>query len=158
MNDSGPNERLLADILGEGVAADFREGLLHEALHLARRRRRFRQMRGAASALAVLAGLGLLVWHPFPSGRAPESSPAKPYTIVRTQPLPPAALVRTAPLSPACFVATMKTGNIVATAEAGTPIREINDDELLALVPKPAALVRFGPHTAELVFVDPADR
>lgn len=158
MNDPGQNERLLADILGEGVAADFREGLLNQTLHLARRRRRFRQMRGAASALAVLVGLGLLVWHQFPSGRAPESLPAKLYTIVRTQPLPPAAWVSTQPFSPAQLVATTRTSNIVATAGAGTPIREINDDELLALVPKPAALVRFSPHTAELVFVDPADR
>ena len=52
----------------------------------------------------------------------------------------------------------MRTGNIILTAQAGSPIREINDDELLALVPKPAALVRFGPHSAELVFVNAADR
>ena len=158
MNDPGPNERLLADILGEGVSADFREGLLNETLRLAQRRRRFRQMQGAALTLAVLVGLGLLVWHQFPSGLDPAGLPAKPYAIVCTQPLPSAALVRTTPLSPAYFVATTRTGNIVTTAGAGAPTREINDDELLALVPKPAALVRFNPHAAELVFVDPADR
>ena len=158
MNDPGPNERLLADILGEGVSADFREGLLNETLHLARRRRRFRQMRGAASALAVLAVLGLLVWHQFPSGRAPLGLPAKPYAVVRTQPLPPAAWVRTKPLAPASLVASVRTSNIVSTPAAGNLIREVNDDELLALVPKPVALVRLGQGAAELVFVNQADR
>ena len=71
MNEPGHNERLLADVLGEGVSADFREGLLSETLRLARRRRRFRQVRNAASALAVLVVLGLLVWHQFPSGQNP---------------------------------------------------------------------------------------
>jgi hypothetical protein len=158
MNDPGHNERLLADVLGEGVTADFREGLLKETLRLARRRRRVRQMRVAAPGLAAMFGLGLLVWHLFPSGRAPADLRSKPYALVRTQPLPAAAWVRTQPLSPACLVASVRSINMVATAGAGRPIREINDDELLALLPKPAALVRLGPHSAELVFVNPADR
>ena len=158
MNDPGHNERLLADVLGEGVTVDFREGLLNETLRLARRRRRFRQVREAASVLAVLVGLGLLIWHQFPSGRAPVALPTKPYVLVRTQPLPPAAWVKTQPLSPASIVASARTVNVIATAGAGSPIREINDDELLALLPRPAALVRLGPHSAELVFVNPADR
>ena len=93
MNEPRHNERLLADVLGEGVAADFRDGLLNETLRLARRRRRFRQVRGAASALAVLAAFGLLVWHEFPSSPRRMALPAKPYALVRTQPLPPAAWV-----------------------------------------------------------------
>jgi hypothetical protein len=157
VNNPGPNERLLADILGEGVSADFREGLLNEMLQHARRRRRFRQVRGAASALAVLAVLGLLVWDQFPSGRAPAGFPAKPYAVVRTQPLPPTAWVRTKPLAPASLVASVKTGNIVSTPATGSLIRELNDDELLALVPRPVALVRFSPNSAELVFVNQAD-
>jgi hypothetical protein len=33
-----------------------------------------------------------------------------------------------------------------------------NDDELLTLVsPRPAALVRLGPHSEQLVFANPAD-
>lgn len=158
MNDPAHNERLLADVLGEGVSADLRESLLSETIRLARRRRRFRQVRGATSVLAVLAGLGLLIWHQVPSDRAPAALPVKPYTLVRSQPLPPAAWVRTGPLSPASIVASTSTVNIIATAGASSPIREINDDELLALLPKPAALVRFGPHSAELGFVNQADR
>ena len=79
-NDPGHNDRLLADVLNEGVAADFREGLLNETLRLARRRRGFRQVRRAASALAVLVGVGLLVWHQFPSGRGPAVLPHRGHT------------------------------------------------------------------------------
>jgi hypothetical protein len=149
---------LLTDVLSEGTAEEFREGLLRETLRLARRRRHFRQARRAASALAVLVGIGLLVWRHVPTVLSPASLPAKPYTLVRTQPLTPAAWEATRPLSPANLLVSVRTGSIVVTAKASVPVREINDDELLALVPKPAALVRHGPHSAELLFVNLADR
>jgi hypothetical protein len=158
MSDFRQNERLLSDVLGEGISTHFREGFLNQTLRLARRRRRFREGRRVASALAVLLALGLLVWHRLTSNLRPTGFPAKPYAIVRTQPLPPAAWVATRPFSPANVVVSAKTGNVVVTAKTGVPVREINDDELLALVPKPAALVRRGPHSAELVFVNLADR
>jgi len=158
MSDPTHKERLLADVLGEGLSADFRTGLLDETLRLARRRRRVRQLRGVASALAVLAALGVLVWLRIPPGRAPAGLPAKPYTLVRTQPLPPAAWVETVPLPASSIVASVETGHIVLTAEAGVRVRDLTDDELLAMVPKPAALVRFGPHSAELVFVNQTDQ
>jgi hypothetical protein len=102
--------------------------------------------------------MGLLVWRHVPSASGPASLPARLYALVRTQPLPPAAWVTTRPLSPANLVVSARTGNIVVTAAAGGLVREINDDQLLALVPKPAALVRYSPHSAELVFVNQADR
>ena len=158
MNNLRHTERLLTDVLGEGMAADFREGLLNEMLRLAKRRRRFRQARRTASALAVLVGFGLLIWRQFPPGPGPASLPTKPYVLVRTQHLPPTAWVATKPLSSANLLVSTSHGNVVVTAKAGVPLRELNDDELLALVPKPAALVRYGPHSAELVFVNRADR
>ena len=158
MNEPGQDEQLLADVLGEGVTGDFLEGMLNETLRLARRRRRFRQARNAASAVALLAALGLLVWHPLLPGRGPAASPAKPYALVRTHPLRPAAWVQTKPFPASSILVSERTKNIVLTANAGMRVRELNDDELLALVPKPAALVRFGPHSAELVFVNAADR
>jgi hypothetical protein len=36
-------------------------------------------------------------------------------------------------------------------------LRELSDDELLALAPAPAALVRVGPHSAELVLANQSD-
>jgi len=158
MNDPVRNERLLADVLSEGISAEFREGMLSETLRLARRRRRFRQVRNAASALALLAALGLLVWQPVRSGRGPSALPARRYALVGTQPLPQAAWVRTKRFPASSILASVRIQNVVVTASAGVRVRELNDDELLALVPKPAALVRFGPHTAELVFVSAEDR
>jgi hypothetical protein len=158
MNDPKNRERLLADVLGEGISADFRQGLLSETLHLARRRRRFRQVRNATSVLALLAAFGLLVWHQFPSRHSPFALPAKPYALVRTQPLPTAAWVETRPFPASSIVASTTTDHIVLTAETSARVRDLSDDELLALVPKPAALVRFSPHSAELVFVSQVDR
>jgi hypothetical protein len=158
VNDPGHNDRLLADVLGEGVAADFRESLLDETLRLARRRRRVRQVRGAASVLAVLAALGLVLWHLALPRRGPAGAPARPYLLVRTQPMPRAAWVETKPFPAAALVASVATRSIVLTADAVSPVHEINDDELLALTRKPAALVRHGPHLAELVFVNAEDR
>lgn len=158
MNDPGHNNRLLADVLGERISADFREGLLNETLRLVRRRQRFRQVRAAASALAVLAALGLLIWHQQPSSRVHPREPAKPYRLVRTQPLPRKAWVETRPFPSAGLVASVPTQLVVQTAKAGASVREINDEELLALVRKPAALVRYGPQSAELVFVNAEDQ
>ncbi len=158
MNEPGHNDSLLADVLREGVPADFRAALFDETLRLARRHRRFRQARGVASALAVLAVFGLLVWHELPSSPRCTALPVKPYALVRTQPLPPAAWVQTQPLPASWIVASVRTDHIITTAEAGVRVRHLTDEELLALAPKPAALVRFGPHSAELVFVNAADR
>ncbi len=158
MSDPGHKEPLLADILGEGIPAGFRENLLNETLRLARRRRRARQVRGAVSAWAVVAALGLALWHLSQPAGGPLTVPAKPYRLVRTQPLPRLAWVDTKPFPAADLVASVATRQIVVTAVAGRLVREIDDDELLALVPKPAALVRYSRHSAELVFVSAEDR
>ena len=51
-----------------------------------------------------------------------------------------------------------KTVVLVETGSIKDPFREINDEQLLALVGKrPAALVRHGTHEAELLFVNPED-
>jgi hypothetical protein len=48
--------------------------------------------------------------------------------------------------------------HLVQTSQGDGQFREIGDDELLALAePKPAALVRLGPHTAELVVLNATD-
>ena len=158
MNKPSQRRRLLADVLGEGISADFRQGLLRETLHLAQRRRRVRQVRSTVSVLAVLAAFGLLVWHQLPSGRIPFALPARPYALVRTQPLPSVAWVETRPFPASSIIASARTDHIILTAKAGVQVRALTDEELLAAVPKPAALVRFSPHSAELVFVNEVDR
>jgi hypothetical protein len=159
MNPPADKDQLLADVLADESSVGFREALLTETLGLVRRRRRFRQVRRAASGLAVIVGLAVLVWRNLPPPVVTPESAGRSYAIVRSQPLRPAALVSTQPLAANRFVASARNAEIVQTAPGAGQFREIDDSELLALVgPKPAALVRRGPHSAELVFVNPADQ
>jgi hypothetical protein len=156
VSDFGQNE-LLNDVLHEGNAVDLREELLQQTLYLVKRRRRIRTLQQGASLVMVFAGLACLTWYQVLPLRIPAGLPAKPYAMVRTQPLSQAAWVTTQPLTSERLIATVRTDNIMVTAMATSPVGELNDDELLALAPQPAALVRFGPHNAELVFVEQTD-
>src|SRR5438445_1752298 len=159
MNNSADNERLLADVLAEESDPGFRELLLGQTLHLVRCQRRFRKIRRAASAMAVIAGLLLLAWRFLPSLSNPPTAAAKLYTLVHTQPLPASAIVGTKPFPPSDVIASMGSVEVIATSAFAHNFRELNDDQLLDLMtPTPALLVRRGPHTAELVFVNPEDR
>jgi hypothetical protein len=155
MNPQNDHERLLADVLAEADAAGFREALFGETLRLARRRRRFRQARQAVPVVAVFVGLALLMR----GGRPPEGTPReavqKNYVVILSQPLPAAALVMTRPLAIDHLVASFTNVQRVQTVQHSGQFREIDDDELLALAgPEPAALVRLGPHNAELVVLN----
>lgn len=160
MNRPTDNERLLDDVLSEAVPADFREALLGETLRLAGRRRRWRQTRRAAALLVALGLLAVLVRQNFPP---PPLAPmpvtkakVKSYELICTQPLSAGAMVVTRPLSAGQLVASGATTEMVQTSSGN--FRVINDDELLALVAsRPAALVRLGPHSEQLFFVNPED-
>lgn len=155
------NERLLTDVMVDGSDAAFHEALLGETLRLARRRRRFRQARrsvAAAAVLAGLAGLGVLVLENFSPRVVSPGLDKGHYTMVRTVPLPATAIVTTQPFAQNLLVASITTANVVETTPGSGLFREISDDELLAMVaPKVAAIVRHGPHRAELVVLEPAD-
>ena len=161
MNQEPDNGLLLNDVLAEAASPDFREALLGETLRLARRRRRWRQTRRVAGIIVTLALLGIFVWQnnlpQQPVALMPVAkAKVKSYQLVHTQPLSAGAIVTTRPLSADRFVASAATIETLQTT-AGN-FRVINDNELLALVAsRPAALVRVGPHSEELVFVDPAD-
>jgi hypothetical protein len=161
MNLPPENERLLNDLLAEGAPADFRQGLLGQTLNLARRRRRWRQTRRAATALAVLVGLAVLWWRAAPRHEsAPAPVAAQPGVVrVQTSRLPARALTHTLPLPAELQVTSVATVPVVSTLPSSGRFQELSDNELLALVaPKPAALVWRGPHSAELVFMSPDDR
>jgi hypothetical protein len=156
MNRPTDNERLFADALADAGPDGFRDGLLAETLRLARRRRQFRQIRrgGIAVAVAMLLAFGLL---PRTRSHRVDIKGAPPgYTLVETQPLPASALVMTQPFK-GQIVASTSTVLVVTTAEVGDGLRELTDDELLALAPAPAALVRLGPHSAELVLANDSE-
>jgi hypothetical protein len=70
--------------------------------------------------------------------------------------LPASAIVVTQPFPTDQLVASVATVEMIQTSSGN--FRVINDDELLALVAaRPAALVRLGPHSEQLVFVNPED-
>ena len=71
--------------------------------------------------------------------------------------MPASDIVSTKSLVAADFVATAARIGVVQTT--GGNYRVINDEQLLALVgKKPAILIRTGPHSEELVFVNPEDQ
>jgi hypothetical protein len=162
MNNRTDQESLLAEVLAEASPTDFREAMLAETLRLARRRRQFRQVRQAAGVLAVIGLLAVLVAQQF--SRQPDVSMPlakkivkQSYELVRTQPLPAGALISTRKFSEAQFAASVSTVVAVATVSGG--FRQINDNELLALLAdKPAVLIRTGPNSEELVFANPEDQ
>jgi hypothetical protein len=162
MNNRTDQESLLAEVLAEASPTDFREAMLAETLRLARRRRQFRQVRQAAGVLALIGLLAVLVAQQF--SRQPDVSMPlakknvkQSYELVRTQPLPAGALISTGKFSEAQFAASVSTVVAVVTVSGG--FRQINDNELLALLAdKPAVLIRTGPNSEELVFANPEDQ
>jgi hypothetical protein len=148
MNQRTDNERLLEDVLADETGGDVREASLENILRLARRRRRTRHMKraGAVLALLLVATMGALRYFP--------PQPAKPEVAQAPLALPGFARITSQPLAPNQIVAALQRPNIVHTVPEN--FRVVGDEELLALAaPQIVALVRRGPHEAELVFVSP---
>ena len=157
MNRRSDQEALLADVLAEDGRAGWNRALLEDTLRHVRRQRRWRRTGGAAGLIVMLLVAGVAFWkttlrdeprlaHPAP---APAASP---YQLVITRPLAPSQVVLTQPFSAGHQILAAWQVSIVRTRPGGT--REVGDDELLALAaPQIVALVRRGPHDAELVFV-----
>jgi hypothetical protein len=161
MNNSA-DKNLLNHVLAETTPADFRAALLSRTLGLVRRRRRWRQLRQAAALLAALGICGILVWQKNlprrPFVPTPETKAGGPgYKLVQTHALPASAVVTTQPLVFGQLIAPKEAVAIVQTSSGN--YRIINDDQLLALIgPRPAVLIRTGPHTEELVFANAEDQ
>jgi hypothetical protein len=158
MNPLPDSERLLNDVLADESSAGFREALLGETLRLARRRRRWRKTRQIGGALALVAVVAALIWRTLPPRISTPARPAQSYQLVRSRPFPTERIVTTQPVPAGQLAASFAAANLVRTTASSGRYREIGDDELLALAgPRPAALVRLGPHEAELVFIEPVD-
>jgi len=155
MNRPTDNEQLLADALADAAPASFRESLLGETLRLARRRRQFRQMRRVGVVMLAMAFVLALWLRPRSGHRVSKAESVPPsYQLVSTVPLPASAVVVTQPFTNPEIASAPTSVRVITTAEFGDGLRELSDDELLALAPAPAALVRLGPHSEELVFVN----
>lgn len=163
MSRPADHEDLLGDVLAEAEPPDFRATLLGETLRLARRRRRVRHARRVALLATPLLVLGLVAWYlapPTASPSTPTSSPlitpvAPPYALIHTRTLPDEAITRSRPLGPESQTATFASIATIHTPPDDRLVRIVGDDELLALAaPRPAALIRVGPQSQELVFPD----
>jgi hypothetical protein len=159
MSRSTDQRRLLADVLAEAEPTGFRAALLGETLRLAGSRRRARRLRQATTALAVLGLFGTLAWRFLLPGHGFFTPTATSCAMVRTEPLPPEAIIRTQPFAADCIVVSVASVEVIHTTPNNGKLRNLNDDELLALVaPRPAALVRVGPQSAKLIFLNPEDQ
>jgi len=148
-------ERLLADVLNPETNSDFSADVLAETLRGVRRQRRVRQVRRYGAALALLVALSLVSSHFVRSGAKPklvQLPKSTGYQLVATQPLASGQITGTQLLSPDQQIVSMARVALVQTTTGG--FGEIGDDELISLAaPNVVALVRRGPHEAELVFV-----
>ena len=155
MKPQTDHERLLTEVLATEADADFSAGVLAATLRQARQQRRWRRIRQSSGALVVLLAIALGSCQLIRRGAAPETIPMPPpvsYELVLSQPLRSSQIASTTPLTPLLTVASTATASLVQTAPGG--FGEIGDDELMALAaPNVVALVRRGPHEAELVFV-----
>jgi hypothetical protein len=154
MNRRTDNEHLLDDVLAPESGSEFGANVLAETLRGVRRQRRGHQVRRVGGALVVLV-VALTSSHFLRRGVKPELAHAPPplnYQLVVNQPLTADQTVSTHPLTPEQSVTSTITARLVLTVAGG--FGEIGDDELLSLAaPQVVALVRRGPHEAELVFV-----
>ena len=158
MNKRTDQEALLADVLAEESHEGFGAALLGETLRHARRRRRWRQTCQVGGVLLLLLA-GFVVWHDAPR-RTQQTERARPqmttpaFQLIVSQPLDSGQIITTQPLLPNQQIVAAVEVVVVQTRDG--EFREVGDDELLTLAaPQIVALVRRGPHAAELVFVPP---
>lgn len=144
-------ERLLADVLREEAGSDFHNALLDETLRLARRRRQARLVRRLIGVCAIIAlTMTIAIWRRSP---VPLLETRPPYQLTFSRPLPSSCVVSSQPFRTDQIVSSTPASSIVHTTSGRYSV--LGDDELLALAPVPAALVRYGPQEVRLVFVCP---
>jgi hypothetical protein len=103
----------------------------------------------------MAVGVALIGFHFLPSKTPGSKRFEPPYLLVTTQPLPPNAVFSTSGGDSIPVISNSAAIELVTTAENSPLLPQLDDDELLALAPSPALLVRRGPHSAELVFENP---
>lgn len=154
---NGDPQGLLDDVLAEAAPSDFEWALLDGTLRAVRRRRRRRQWSRGIATTGALIALVLMVWRAwFPTPSIHRIRPS--LHLVTSQPLPASMIVQTRRGNIAVVSSSSKMLLVIESGTIKDPFQEIDDDQLLALAgDRPAALVRQGPHQAELIFVRPED-
>jgi hypothetical protein len=157
-NQSDP-DRLLDDILADAAPPEFRAEMLEQTLQQVRQRSRVRRWNRSIVVVTLVVSIPLLGWKLFVATPKSGKSPPPSFSLVRSQPLGPSLIVETKLGIVKIITSSPSTFAFVETELGKHLVTEINDDQLLALVAgRPAALVRQGPHQAELLFLNPEDQ
>jgi hypothetical protein len=162
MNNHADKENLLIEVFAEASPADFRAAMLAETLSVARRRRQFHQTRRVVGVLMVMGLVVILFTQQFSKPPVISQPIAKKimkqnYELVLAQPMPISAVISTRTFTASQLVSS--AGTVVEISTTTDGFREINDDQLLALLSdKPAVLIRTGPNSEELVFANADDQ
>jgi hypothetical protein len=157
MNPETERHSLLDDVIAEAVPADFQRAVLDGTLSAVRHRRRLRQWRRGLAAVGAFVAIALVVWDAL-LPRTPVIWVRPALHIVSSQSLAASMVVGTKPGSVVVVSSSPTTFVMVETGSIRDSFEEINDEQLMALVEgRPAALVRQGPHQAELLFLNPED-
>jgi hypothetical protein len=155
MNPSEDHDDFLAAVMKADIDADFRSAQLNLMLHAVRRRRRIGlwQRRITGGAVWVLTA-AFVVWILFSSGLfLPKESHPSPVRIVHTTPSLFPTTVSSTTRSVRQVTSTPGKFHVVITTAQAPCYREIGDDELTGLLAlRSGALIRRGPHEAEVVF------
>jgi hypothetical protein len=152
-------QNLLDDVLSDAAPPGFRAELLDATLQHVRRRKHLRHWnRGLAVVAVMLAAISFALWRTSSPDTQPVLSGKPDLIVVRSRPLDPSRIVTTTPGTVAVVSSSPSTFALVKTGSAEHLFREIDDEQLLALLQgKPAALVRHGPNEVELIFLNPED-
>jgi len=157
MKTESEHRLLLDDVLAEAAPADFERALRDGTLCAVRRRRRMHHWSRGLAVVGVFGAMALVVWRTLLPG-TPVKVIRPALRMVSSRPLPPSMIVTTTPGSVAVVASSPKKFVLVETGSIMDPFKEIDDEQLLALTGgRPAALVRQGPHQAELLFLNPED-
>jgi hypothetical protein len=151
-----PPDEFLSDVFGE--PDEFRAALLEQTLRQVRRRRLFRHCKQGFAAVAGVVAVAFVCWRTVQPTALRLPAKAPDLVVIRSQPLPPSMIVETRPGVAGVVVSSASTYALVETGASKRLFREIDDEQLLALLSgKPAALVRRGPNQVELIFLNPED-
>ncbi|MBI4661928.1 MAG: hypothetical protein HY735_24160 [Verrucomicrobia bacterium] len=147
-------DRLLDDILEDVISPPLRAELMDRTLKEARRWKRVRRVRDGLSVAALALGVLGIVWRQSGPVSRVGGAPPSSFRIVRSEPLPSSMIVRSKAGSISVVTSSPGFVVVVESAQQSGLFKEVDDQELLALVEgHPAVLVRHGPREAELVFL-----
>jgi hypothetical protein len=133
--------------------------LLESTLQAVRRRRKTQQWQRRACALVLVAGFILAISEMHWTEVLKTPPKLSPYRLVTSQPLAPPMWVTTRPNSVRMVASSVGGLTLVETKSSAVGVKEINDDQLFALLGnRPAMLVRETSDHSKLIMLQAQDQ